>query len=416
MFGTMKKLFTIAAVFWLAQAAAAGDLISFVEKPRLFDTGDVGRGVNHYRPRWSADGKWLSFELIDENSLRLFVAVPGTEARFECRGKAAGGSSGGLDLFSDASSGRFAVTRLTWAHQPLSNTAMFCFTDDGTLYKSNAYMLAGKPAVTPPKEFMSRLKLGEVGSRNGILIPEFGHVSGKGQPPVIFTDNDSGDLFAITETQELRQMTFIKPGEKVTDSCAKFRPPDNRSVVFVRTFEGNSDLYIIDDITRPEGGTRKLLAWDKSDELAPNWSPDGKLIAFFSNNAGDAPGKKTFDLFVLDPAMKDVPRLLAKNVRPDNIEEKLGPPYMGPQWMGNDVIIFARDDNQAKDPLMCVQISTGLSEEIPVGTILNDSPSVCDLGDGTYLLAYTTFGKASTDLSQPDITSKIYFAKMIFSR
>ena len=416
MLGNIIKFIVFAAFLWLPQMAPAGELINFVDKPRLFDTGDIGRGVNHYRPRWSADGKWLSFELINENSLRLFVAVPGTDTRIECRGRASNNSSGGIDLFSDASASRFAVTRLSWARQPLSNTAMFCFTDDGVLYKSNAYLLSDNPAITPPKEFMSRLKLGAIGENNGVLLPEFGYVVGKGQPPVIFTDNDSGDLFAITENQEIRQMTFIKPGEKITDSCAKFRPPDNRSVVFVRTFEGNSDIYIIDDITKPDNGARRLVAWEKSDELAPNWSPDGKLIAFFSNNAGEAPGKKTFDLYVLDPSGNGAPKLLAKNVRPDNIEEKLGPPYVGPQWMGNDVIIFARDDNQAKDPLICVQVSTGLTEEIPVGTILNDSPSVCDLGDGTYLLAYTTFGKASTDLSQPDITSKIYYAKMIFSR
>jgi hypothetical protein len=412
-----KKTFLILGIIGsLVPEALAGDLISFVEKPKLFNTGDVGRGANHYRPRWSADGKWLAFEIIDENSLRTFVAALGTEIKYECRGKSSGAVSGGLDLFSDNSGSKIAVTRLSWAKQPNSNTSMFCFTDDGILYKSNAYLISGKPALTPPKEFLSALKMGDVGMNNGILIPEFGYVSGRGQAPVIFTDNDSGDLYAITETQELRQMTFSKPSAKITDSCAKFRPSDNHAITFVRTFEGNSELYIIDDIVNPQGSARRLLSWEKSDEFAPTWSPDGKLIAFYSNNAGDSPGKKTFDLYVLNPATKDSARLLARNVRPDNIEEKLGPPYIGPQWMGNNVIIFSNDDNRAKDPLMCVELSTGAIDSLPLGTILNDSPSICDLGDGTYLLAYTTFGKSSVDLSMPDITNKIYYAKMIFSR
>lgn len=399
-----------------ARPSPADDLIAFVEKPRQLDTGEIGRGANHYRPRWSPDGRWLSFELIDENSLRMFLMVPETGDLMECRGKTPSGSAGSLDLFADQSTGKVAVTRLSWARQTVSNTSMFCFTDDGVLYKSNAYFVGAKPSITPPKEFIPLANAGEIGVANGILLPELGYAAARNQPPAVFTDNDTGNLFAIIGAKEVRQFTSKEPGQKITDSCAKFGPPDNRSLVFVRTFEGNSDLYVIADVLHPIETCRPLLGWEKSDEFAPTWSPDGGKIAFFSNFAGDAPGKKTFDLYVIDMAKHGAPKLLTRNVRPDNIEEKLGPPYIGPQWMGNDVIIVPRDDNQAKDPLICVQVSTGLIEELPVGTILNDSPNVCDLGDGTYLLAYTTFGKSADDLSQPDITNKIYYAKLILSK
>jgi hypothetical protein len=407
-------IFVLAMI--LPSLVRSQELLNFVDKPQLLETGDIGKGFNYYRPRWSPDGQWLSFELIDENSLRTFVAIPGTNTCFECRGKSSAASSGGLDLFSEKTGGRAAVTRLSWAKQTISNTASFCFSDEGALYKSNAYILTGKPAITPPREFISVAKMGEVGKNNGILIPEMGFTSSKSQAPVLFTDNDSGRLFMIFGNQDLKQITFDTDKLKFTDCCPKFHPTDNLSVVFVRTFEGNSDLFIIDDLNNPRATTRKLLDWPKSDEFAPTWSPDGKHIAFYSNGDGATPNKKSFDLYILDPASKGQPTLLVKNIRPDNIEEKLGPPYIGPQWIGNDVIIFAKDDNQAKDPLMYVQISTKLIETLPVGTILNDSPSICDLGDGTYLFAYTAFGKATVDLSQPDINNRIYFAKLIFSR
>jgi hypothetical protein len=404
------------AFLLIPSLARSQELINFVQKPQILETGDVGKGFNHYRPRWSPDGKWLSFELIDENSLRTFVTIPGADVSFECRGKTPVSSGGGLDLFADKSGSKVAVMRLAWSRQAVSNTSSFCFTDDGMLYKSNAYILNGKPALTPAREFISEAKMGGVGSRNGILIPDMGYLSSKNQAPVIFTDNDSGRLFMIYGSQDLTQVTFDQGDIKFTDSCAKFHPSDNRSVVFVRTFEGNSDLFIIDDLSSPQETTRQLLDWPKSDEFAPNWSPDGKRISFFSNSGGDSPNKKTFDLYILDPSSKAQPVLLVKNVRPDNIEEKLGPPYIGPQWVGNDVILFAKDDNQAKDPLMYIQVSTKLIERLPVGTILNDSPNICDLGDGTYLLAYTAFGKAAIDVSGPDINNRIYYAKIIFSR
>ena len=408
--------YLITSMVLLAAPLMGQDLISFVEKPTLLNTGQFGEGANHYRPRWSPDGKWLSFELIDENSLRAFIIKPGTDIIFECQGKQHGSYSGGLDIFENASKGKTAITRVSWAKQLFNNTDMFCFTDEGALYKSFAYEASGTPSVSPAGEYIPADKMGDVGHYNGVIIPEMGFTPTKGQPPVVFTDNDTGVLYAIYETQKPVQITFKKPDDKFTDAVGKFRPSDNRSIVFVRAFEGNSDIFMVEDVTRPAETIRPLTQWPKSDEVAPSWSPDGKMIAFYSNYAENAEGKKSFDLYLLDPATKKPPVLLARSVRPDNVEEMAGPPYLGPQWMGNDVIIYVKDDKPTKDPLMYVKISTGESGVLPVGTIINDSPSICDMGDGTYFLAYTTFGKSTADLSRPDITNKIYYAKMIFSR
>jgi hypothetical protein len=294
---------------------------------------------------------------------------------------------------------------------------MFCFTDDGRLYKAFAYPSGGKLGISTPAEFLRQSDQSKAGAKNDVLIPELGYPPAKGQPPVIFTDNQSGSLFAITENQQLKQMTFRKPEEKISDFCGKFHPPDNRSLVFVRAFEGNADLYLIEDVAHPEESTRPLVAWEKSEEIAPSWSPDGNSIAFYSNyGASNTPNNKTFDLYVINIPSEKPPTLIAKAVRPDNVEDKLSPPYLGPQWIGNDIILFVKDDKPLKDPLMYAQISTGILSTLSVETILNDSPSALDLGDGTFLLAYTTFGKSSTDLSRPDISNKIYYGKLVLNK
>jgi hypothetical protein len=415
----MKKHFLWLIIFTAISTATAlgGELLTFIEKPQQLNTGDVGKGVNHYRPRWSPDGKWLSFELIDDQSLRTFIITPASGERFECRGQAKNKSTGGLDLFDDQRTERMAVTRLSWAGRIFNGTAMFCFTDNGCLYKAFAYPSGNKSGISLPGEFIRSTDQNKKSPINDVLLPELGYPPLKGQPPVIFTDNQNGSLFAITETQQLRQMTYRKPEEKITDFCGKFCPVDNKALVFVRAFEGNADLYIIEDVAHPQETTRPLVAYEKSEEIAPSWSPDGNRIAFYSNyGSSNTPNNKSFDLYVINLQSKKPPTLVAKSVRPDNVEDKLSPPYIGPQWIGNDIILFVKDDKPQKDPLMYVQISTGIISTLTTETILNDSPNISDLGDGTYLIAYTTFGKPATDLSHPDITNKIYYGKLVLNK
>ena len=397
--------------------AFGGELLTFVEEPKLLYTGDIGKGINHYRPRWSPDGKWLSYELIDDQSLRTFIIIPAKKEQFECRGQVKRESTAGLDLFNDQRAERTAVTRLSWAKKLFNGTAMFCFTDDGRLYKAFAYPSGNKSSMSVASEFIRSSDQSKTNPKNDVILPELGYPPERGQPPVIFTDNQSGNLFAITENQQLKQMTFRRPEEKTSDFCGKFQPPDNKSLVFVRAFEGNADLYLIEDVAYPEETTRPLVAWEKSEEIAPAWSPDGSSIAFYSNyGSSNTPNNKTFDLYSINIQSQKPPVLIAKSVRPDNVEDKLSPPYIGPQWVGNDIILFVKDDKQQKDPLIYAQISTGIVSELPTETILNDSPNVLDVGDGIFLIAYTTFGKSSTDLSQPDITNKIYYGKVLLNK
>jgi uncharacterized protein YraI len=95
--------------------------------------------------------------------------------------------------------------------------------------------------------------------------------------------------------------------------------PDGWWVVFVTNRNGNDELYLINRQAREE---RRLTVNDWEWDKHPTWSPDGRLIAFFSNRIT---GRR--QIWVLDPSAPFVP-----NANPRNISNN---PYVDyePVWL-----------------------------------------------------------------------------------
>ena len=95
--------------------------------------------------------------------------------------------------------------------------------------------------------------------------------------------------------------------------------PDGWWVVFVTNRNANDELFLIN---RQAGEERRLTVNDWEWDKHPTWSPDGKLIAFFSNRVT---GRR--QIWILDPwaPLKD-------NVNPHNISNN---PYDNyePVWL-----------------------------------------------------------------------------------
>jgi len=95
--------------------------------------------------------------------------------------------------------------------------------------------------------------------------------------------------------------------------------PEGWWVVFVTNRNGNDELFLVN---RQAGEERRLTVNDWQWDKHPSWSPDGKLIAFFSNRVT---GRR--QIWILDP---NAP--FKENVNPRNVSNN---PYVDyePVWL-----------------------------------------------------------------------------------
>src|SRR5215468_3714632 len=61
--------------------------------------------------------------------------------------------------------------------------------------------------------------------------------------------------------------------------------PDGRLIAFSAQYAGNVDVYVVP----AEGGEPKRLTWHPGGDVVQGWTPDGKSIVFASARASDAP-------------------------------------------------------------------------------------------------------------------------------
>ena len=88
---------------------------------------------------------------------------------------------------------------------------------------------------------------------------------------------------------------------------------------FISDRSGDDEVYLVFD-----NGEIKQLTKNKSKVFTPEWSPDGKFIAFDANVRGE----ENFDIFVIDLTDPQKPRQTNLTGPPDGPGLKLS----GPQW------------------------------------------------------------------------------------
>ncbi len=324
------------------------------------------KDANCFTPRWSPDGKRLTYEFHDPAAdLRGVHIVP-----FE-GGKA--GPAVRVEPDTALESGFGAkknppVKDLTW--HPKGRSFVYCST--GGRHMFNIYM-DGEGNLTASEAYGGGNKIQPTFSPDGRYLA------------FAKEEMDGGDVFMV-------DIYNLEAGPKKmteTEEDTSYQPrfsPDGKTLLFTRMVEAQSsnDLFIITDLENPKGSTRKLTDW-KGDELNAGFSPDGKWVALFSNR--DQKDPKRFDLWIVKPDGSGAKKLATDVLKPDR---------SNPVWTPDSTrVLFVQRDEAKGDTITWVRIDDPKKRgEIVTHTLLNnDLDLVAQPGSGEGALAFTAQGK-----------------------
>jgi dipeptidyl aminopeptidase/acylaminoacyl peptidase len=96
----------------------------------------------------------------------------------------------------------------------------------------------------------------------------------------------AGDLWVVPREGGDASRLTAGPG---TETNPQFSP-DGRQIAFTGEYDGNVDVYVV----AASGGVPKRLTWHPSADTVLGWSPDGKKILFASNRTSYSRFSKLF--------------------------------------------------------------------------------------------------------------------------
>ena len=298
------------------------------------------RTGNALNPRWSPDGTQVAYEVTNtqEKTTDLWLVDARTGKEIEVRPPSGSSGLGGRFLERKQVNHEFA-----WA----SRGGLYAFSSSGVDDEFDLYI----KGVTIPIGSEEK-EGGAAFSADSRYLAFSSARTGEGDLYLV-------DVFALEE--EPRRLT---DGDGL-EFYATFAP-SGTALAYAALSEDGANIRVIDDVTARATKGRDLTSW-KATQIKPSWSPDGRRIAFYSNHHKE--DRTRFDLYVTAASGDGTPQRLLEDVVPNE--------RRGPSWTPDGrSIVAVRDDANAGDPLVLVDVVTAQATELATGTVNNAEPDV----------------------------------------
>ncbi len=303
---------------------------------------------NDVHPRWSNDGKIISFErydhaqhtiiLSDRNGKKLQTISIGKPAELAME-----------NLFQENATNISFNSGLSWA----PDNQRFVFTSNGQGNNFDLYI--GKFGLNKNR----RLTYHHQKDSHASWSPDGRHI--------VFVSSRSGlaQLYLIdTKTYELTRLLNVRHNA--------FYPvwsPDSRRIAFIQESDARYQVFVMDNIGNPETSLRQVTDLP-GNSLRPSWSWDGEKLAFYylQDSLHALSGWKILIASYSSPTPVTVAGVPSHTVA----EQVILNSESGPTWLpDNQGIAFVKDLGDQNNPIYLVNIHSKQQWRLNTNTRLN---------------------------------------------
>lgn len=315
---------------------------------------------NCQSPEWSPDGTQLAWEVNyhDKKVVELYVSAFGTGAAPRKVVPLVRPTGSSVTAGFSTATGPMVVHELSFSPASMKK---FVYSASGASQDYDLY-LDGAGAIAPAPGADGNAAWSPDGKR------------------IVFTSarTGQGDLYLL-DTSRLDQPPMRLTGEATSSELYAAWSPDSTKLALVGHTSKGDNLYLVDNVDFP--APRPFTSWEHT-QTRPAWSPDGTMVAFYSNHTDI----RRYDLYVAP--LTGTPTLVAQDVVMNDD---------GPVWSpdGRHLFFVKRDENRFNPVYVAPVRQPSQAQPVPTGTVGNGDLAVARRPDGTVWIAVAAQGRTT---------------------